>query len=182
MPRIMKTDTHSEFNALFQIGREKGEKNDCSVKAVALITGKTYDEAHIELQRRGRINRQGVQNNIILDAAAALGEPTKRLLLKDVYHIIQSYPKPHYGLKNITSHHPRRFPQIWSKAPDCLLFSNAHVAAFINGAVIDWSVNNVLRIVQINYRERDEQKMMEFIEWVKSQRSADALRYWNVRD
>jgi hypothetical protein len=63
--------------------------------------------------------------------------------------IIDKYPKGHRDvLKNVTTHHPRRFPQAF-EGLNLLLVSKGHFVAIANGQVECYSVNNSLRAIFI---------------------------------
>jgi hypothetical protein len=96
-------------------------------------------------------------------ACKALGEPI--VTFSPHHKIIAKYPGVHKNLSNITTHHPRRFPQVWKGAPNMLLSSSRHIAAFIDGEVHDWSVNNALRANTIFIREVDKEA---FTNWLES--------------
>ncbi len=146
MPAIKKVSYTTVFSQLNNEAYSKGETNDCSVKAVALVTGALYDDAHRALSTRGRKARHGAYTSDIIAAVRSFGKTTNAV---DARAIIAQYPSPHRDvLKNVTTHHPRRFNKAWPKGR-FLLFSRRHVSAVIDGVLHDWAVNKALRVSYI---------------------------------
>jgi len=147
MPAIERINLHKKFDELHGKTAEFAEYNDCAVKAVALLANVSYEIAHATLKELGRPNRHGTYLSQTLAALVKLGCPSMEFFSHR--SIIKRYPGQGPGLKNITTHHPRRYPMIWHNAPNMLLKSQHHIAAFVNGEVIDWSVNRALRVTNI---------------------------------
>jgi hypothetical protein len=137
----------------------KMEKRDCAVVAVALMVGITYDEAHDALKAAGRKDRAGTPMPCIAHGMRLLGHP---ILNAPHLGIIKSYPGIHSTLKNVTTHHFRRFENVWRDAPDFMILSRNHILAVIGGKVQDWSVNNTLRAVHTYIRASDRDAWAEF--------------------
>lgn len=146
MPAIKKIAYTNIFSQLNNEAFAKGENNDCSVKAVALVTGSLYDVAHRALDAQGRSQRKGAYTTQIHAAIAALGKKVVQVNPRD---IIALYPEPHRSvLKGITTHHPRRFDKVWPKGK-YLLYSRRHVSAVIDGVLHDWAVNSARRVISV---------------------------------
>ena len=143
---MIKTNTPKEFEDLYSASRSLNESNDCTVKAVALVCGVTYQEAHAEMKRRGRKDRRGA---FAWQYKAAVEHFGKRIITRTANEFISQYPGIHKTLSHVTSHHPRRFPGVFSKDKVYLLRSRSHVLAVIGGEVKDWSINKSLRIIDI---------------------------------
>ena len=136
----VRTET---FNELQEKSKEMGELNDCGVKAVAVVTGMTYEEAHAALKHLGRINGVGSQRGWITDVIESRGFTVKRIPNE---HFISQYPgEKKNDLKNITTHHPARFPEPFAMGV-YLMFTKSHVAACVSGVVHDWSIGRSLRV------------------------------------
>lgn len=147
MPAIKKISYTTTFSQLNDQSFKHGETNDCAVKAVALVTEKLYSEAHRALADRGRKTRQGTPFRAIDETIKEFGYKVERV---DPREIIAAYPSPHRDvLKNITTHHPRRFNKVWPKGT-YLLYSRAHVSAVIDGELHDWAVNRAKRVWRID--------------------------------
>lgn len=126
-----------------------GDRAHCSVIAIAAITKLPPKQVQEALAAAGRRIGHGTTEWQHTRALKLLGfKPTfhDRLWIEAM---IASYPAPHNNLKNITTHHPRRFKKAWANQPDMLLFSSSHVAAFVDGKVVDWSIAKSLQITSV---------------------------------
>lgn len=139
-----KTRTVSEsYIRIDEASRKFGETRDCSVKALAILTGASYAAAHAALKAAGRTDRQGAWSSDMKRAAATLGFSFERVNLQP---IIQQYPERHQTLKSVTSYHPARFRRAWKDQPDMLMETSGHFLAFKGGKVHDWSASRALRV------------------------------------
>ena len=146
MPKIKTSIRTEEFIQLSQQASSMGEKNDCSVKAVALVAGVSYEQALVALAQEGRKNGKGAYTQPILRAVERCGKNHVRL---PVDLIIKSYPKGHCDvLKNVTTHHPARFPAAW-KSGTFLMFTTRHVCAIIDGVNHDWTNGRAMRAMSV---------------------------------
>lgn len=66
-----------EMEAINLSSTLKNEWNDCAVKAIALATGKGYDEIHKLLKKMGRRDRGTTQRDVIYCALQRLGAGVK---------------------------------------------------------------------------------------------------------
>lgn len=143
----IKTSQRSEqFKAMCANTSAYGEKNDCSVKAVALACGVSYDVAHAEMQKQGRKQGRGASTASIELACIALG---KQLNPVSPRHKIAAYPGVHKNLQNVTTHHPARFPDVWKDGKTYLAYIRGHVLAIVDGVVHDWTVGRAYRVQRI---------------------------------
>lgn len=143
MPALKPTARPEEFRELEIACRSAGDYNACTVIAISLLTGITFDQAQAMMAKRGRKVGKGAHG--IHGALNELGYSLKRVSLRD---IISSYPAPHCNvLKNVTTHHPRRFPGCFDASKNYLIHSRGHVAAMLGGEVKDWSINSALRVI-----------------------------------
>lgn len=146
MPAIKKIGYTQIFSQLNNTSFAEGETNDCSVKAVALVCDIDYKTAKAALAANGRKDRQGAYTSDIVRTVRGFG---KTAVVTWARQIIDKYPSPHRDvLKNVTTHHPRRFNKVWPKGR-FLLFSRGHVSAVIDGVLHDWAVNSAKRVYQI---------------------------------
>lgn len=108
-----------------------GENNDCTVKALTAATGLTYDECHAALKTAGRKNRRGCHmHREGVAAATALG-----------FHMTRLGPHQYNAKTMITAERDRNL-----KKGRFVLRVRGHVAALIDGKVIDWSQGRRHRI------------------------------------
>lgn len=150
MARKSRTTHPSEFTLLDTLAKAKGETNDCAVKAVALACDVPYDVAHAALREAGRQDKQGTFHWTTRKAIKKLGFKVREWTFKEKQAAIKKYPGVHSKLAYITTHHPRRFPEAWEGChPNMLWRSARHILSVKDGKVMDWSVNNSLRVVDI---------------------------------
>jgi len=116
----------------------KGDRAHCAVIAIAAITRLPAKKVQETLTRCGRKIGTGTSDWEMSHALKLLGFKVTRTVA--LHKIIASYPGPHNNLKNVTTHHPRRFRKVWADQPDMLMFSGSHVSAFVDGKVVDWAV------------------------------------------
>lgn len=147
MPAIKRVNHTQIFSQLNAKTWEHGENNDCSVKAVAIVCGVSYDAAKTALAARGRKDGKGAYTQDIL--AVCRTEFGKETTLVDMKKVVATYPSPHCNvLKGITTHHPRRFNKVWPKG-NYLMFVTRHVAAVVDGVTHDWTVNKAMKVVAL---------------------------------
>lgn len=146
MAMIKATPRTEQFNSLCNETVARNEKNDCSVKAVALVCGVSYDVAHAEMAKQGRKNGRGAQTTAIELACIALG---KRIEPINPKHKIAAYPGVHKNLQNVTTHHPARFPDVWKDGKTYLAYIRGHVLAIVDGQVHDWTLGRAKRVYRI---------------------------------
>ena len=137
--------TNPRYAELVKSSSDANETNDCSVKAVALVTGLPYEKAHAALDSLGRKAGKGSYTHDILKAVENLGFMPVEVPLAE---IISLYPKPHNKLKSVTTHHPERFAKVWPKG-SYLLFSSHHVTAIVDGETVDWTLGRSQRALSV---------------------------------
>lgn len=149
MPRLKRTTPPSEFQVMRNDASYIQENNDCAVVAVALLCKRPYNEVAELSYALGRVKGKGTNWMIIRAMFKHYGYELARMELR---YFIDQYPKPHCNvLKNMTTHHPRRFPGVFDDGYEYLLDCRRHVAAMQGGEVKDWSINNSLQ-VSVLYR------------------------------
>lgn len=152
MPRIKYTRTPDTFNQLHTEGREQfKERGDCAVKAIAIACDVPYATAHALCAKYGRKHGSGTYMHITSNVLKELGFEMVRWGYTQYRNMIAQYPGAHSGLKNITSHHPRRFRRAWAQHDSkVLMFLTArHILTVKHGEVIDWSVNKALQVTEV---------------------------------
>lgn len=136
----------TEIQKKIDVERLKGEAKDCSVTAVAIVCGVSYDVAHVALAAQGRKDRHGLAMFQINAACHSLGFKVERIRGSE---FIDRYPARHLVLKHVTTHHPERFPEAFEDEGPLLLYTSNHVAAFRDGVVHCWSRGQSLRVTSI---------------------------------
>ncbi len=135
-----------KFWELHSEASELKERNDCTVKAIAIATGCTYKQAHKAMADAGRKNGKGAYVSQQRVALAALGFKMERIDLKS--EVVSKYPSPHFNLQGATTHHAVRFAKVWASLPPMMMYTQgfSHVAAFRDGKVHDWTAGRAFRI------------------------------------
>ncbi len=128
---MMSATTQSLWNAMSAKADRHGETNDCTVRALTASTGLDYDVCHAQLKKQGRKNRKGCHWFIEgPKAAKALGF-TMRQLTRTEYRA-----KTMISAERDTSLRSGRY---------CVLV-RGHVAAMVEGKIVDWSQGRRHRI------------------------------------
>jgi hypothetical protein len=148
MPRIKRIGMTDEYNALVGKTFEHGETNDCAIKAICLVTGADYRTVREMLAERGRRARKGTYTADSLAVIRDLGFEPWQLSYLEMREIVSRYPGCHKNLRHITTHHPRRFAQVWPKGR-FLIQVRGHICAVIEGQLHDWSANKALRVISM---------------------------------
>lgn len=132
------------------------EKNDCTIIAISIVTGKPYEECRTALMNHGKRRRQGCRISIQKKALKELGFSFKTIPSK---FFLNQYSELYKRcIKNITTHQPDRFPHVFCNGRIYLLFSPQHVSAMVDGKVHDWArgrrkkVTTILEIFPANSR------------------------------
>ena len=125
------------------------DKNYCAIIAVSAITSQPVEKVRELMEANGRKRKRGTKHETTRKVLEILGYKVTEWSFAKRHQIIQQYPEPHNRLENITTHHPRRFPQVWQGQPDMLMFSRAHVSAYVDGVVCDWAVKHSKRVVEL---------------------------------
>ena len=146
MGRIRAIDTTDIYKKISTETKKADEGNDCSVKALALVTGQKYAVAQKALAKKGRKKGEGIESVHIVDAVKEAGFTVKEV---GSSHFIEQYPGVHVNLKNVTTHHPDRFPRAWADGHTYLAFTAGHALAIIDGYNHDHTRGSAKRVIRI---------------------------------
>jgi len=137
----------SEFMALQSKAQQVLENNDCAVRAIAIACDVDYDKARHMLAAEGRKPGRGTYRAQTKRVIQALGYTvTERF----VSPFISKYPGRHAQvLRNVTTHHPERFNEVWADGKTYLFFCARHVLAVKNGVNHDWTKGRAKRVIDI---------------------------------
>lgn len=138
--KYAKTDL---YRALNREGYARGERDDCSVIAIAAATGAPYEKAHAAMREAGRKDRGGACRYSIRAALGLLGARAEDV---EPVRFLARYPGAHKNLRNVTSHHPDRFPSAWKDGCIYLLFTAGHVLCVRDGENHDWTRGRSMRV------------------------------------
>lgn len=147
MGRIKNVGLTEEYISKCNTSKTVGEYNDCAVIAISVATGVDYLTVKTMLELEGRKPRKGTYLNLQIKVLVKLGFKLKRIHLADV---IEKFPRPHCDvLKNVTTHHPRRFPGAFDDSKTYFMRTASHVLTMKDGIVHDWSINKSLRLISL---------------------------------
>lgn len=121
------------YATIKQDSKSRGERNDCVVKALALVTGKSYDECHRALRINGRRNRGYTYRHTTEAAIEQLGYK-RELVTRSVI-----------GLRQPTVN---QFPRI-AGPKTYMVFTARHALAYVNGKVEDWTAGRRHRVKEV---------------------------------
>lgn len=121
---MMTSKTKALWDAMATASAAHNEHNDCTVKALSAATGIDYADCHKAMAKAGRKNRRGCHFHITgRDAAKALGFK------------METVPDSKYSAKTmITAERDRAL-----KSGRYVLRVRGHVAALVDGKIVDWS-------------------------------------------
>lgn len=151
MPRIsssakIRTEAFSELQ---KASAKLGETNDCTVKAIAVVTGITYEEAHKLCVDMGRKRHRGMYQHQYHTIIRALGFTIERINTDDIQAKYSRAKTGGYRYKNLTSHHVALYPEAWNDGHVYLVGMRGHVGAVRDGKLHDWTVGSSRRIVSV---------------------------------
>jgi len=121
------------FKTLQESSIFHGERNDCTVKALAIAGGLTYGVAHTMLAKRGRKFCKGAYTRDVISALTELGKTIE-------------YVTEHASFKNIKT--IKSLKMLNLKA--CYLITTAqHILTMKDGVIHDWTNERLHRIKEI---------------------------------
>lgn len=128
---MLDTNSKALWDAMSAKASAKGETNDCTVRALTASTGLDYDVCHAQLRKQGRKNRKGCHWYIEgPKAAEALGYTMRQL------------ERSEYSAKTmISAERDRKL-----RNGNFVVLVRGHVAALLDGKVVDWSQGRRHRI------------------------------------
>jgi hypothetical protein len=126
--------SHSQkYAALAESSKFHGEKNDCTVKALAISGNLTYGVAHTMMAKRGRKPRMGSHTAYVISALQELGKNVEHVSERASFQNVKT-------IKAIQSLNLR----------GCYLIrTSGHILAMESGIVHDWTANRCHRICDI---------------------------------
>lgn len=155
------------FEKMEKRSRKWCESNDCTVIALAIATGKTYEQAHGALALRGRNHRKGVLMAAFWKALDDLGFTEKEVYRHSLIQnseILNDYLKDDERervnkmrrtrwakgrtMKSIEAHLPKRGVY--------LIQTSTHILCVRAGQIHDWTKNRKHRITHVHHIMRAE--------------------------
>lgn len=131
---MMASESKSLWDTMATASKAHGEHNDCTVMALTAATGCSYDDCHAALQQAGRKNRRGCQFPTIGKRAA-----------KSLGFLMEEMDWRDYSAKTmITAERDRKL-----RTGKYVLRVRGHVAAMVDGKIVDWTAGRRHRIRNI---------------------------------
>lgn len=147
MPKPQTVGYDQAYIDLRRQADQLGDKMCCAVIAVAAVTGASFELTQQAFIRNGRKPGKRTKNEITQKVLQEFGYAVEEVN-REVF--FARYPTPHNrALKNITTHHPERFNAAWKDGETYLLWSDGHISAVIDGALVDHAVGHKRRVVYI---------------------------------
>ena len=134
----MKQNRYEELKAYAEA---IGDKNYCSVIAVAVILNLDYKKAYRLCAKYGRQHRKGMYTCDILTLVRENGANAQKV---DKDKVLATVDRRNYRVKTLTINN-FKMSNYYSKGR-YLVFVNGHVAAVRNGITHDWSKNKAKKI------------------------------------
>jgi hypothetical protein len=127
-----------DYEQLRKAAVEMDERKDCAVKAVAVVAGLPYAEAHQHMEAAGRKRRDGTQDYITRRVLKSLGLKTEQVDVK---------ARTVRTLERELKYRSGNF-LVWTS-------SGRHVMAIKNGKSYDWTQGRLHRILRVERVVRD---------------------------
>lgn len=135
----------SKFEMICNDSRSYNERNDCTVKALAIATGIDYLDAHTALKKQGRGDRQGCMKPQQEKALNSVGYSIERLAR---YKLTPSGRRcgvmKEYRGKTMTT-----VAKYLDPSKVYWIYTSGHVAAVVNGKVEDWTEGRRHRVLDV---------------------------------
>lgn len=120
-----------------------GETNDCAVKALALVAGASYPNAHRALAEQGREPGSETYRHELRAALEGWGLTVRRTYTRALVALLT-------GHRNPTTGEAAEDPEPWAELGDRLLvFTEGHVAALVDGRLEDWTEDYAAPVVDV---------------------------------
>lgn len=117
------------WQGLRRESNQLGEKNDCGVCALSVVTGLPYANCHAALKKHGRKNGKGTFNWQIFRAVEDLGFKLFEI------------PCPYKGLRSLGRNLPQK--------GNFFIWVTGHYAGVRDGVIHDWSNGKCLRVQKV---------------------------------
>ena len=116
--------TYEHYEKIQKASSILREENDCSVIALAVASGKSYEEVHSLFTYFGRLNGKGVKLDTIKNVAHQLHLRLDPILVKNT--------TTNQFIKWIACKRNEKY----------LLLTRGHIATVVNGTLMDWRKQN----------------------------------------
>ena len=161
------------FEKVKKRSRKWGESNDCTVKALAIATGISYEQAHGLLALRGRSYRKGTSMSNVWSAIHELGWTATTIVDRPMVERHERWSQMGHKMtttdevKKIRKHElfkAKTIKTLSDYLPSRGIFlveTSSHVLCVRAGQIHDWTKNRRHRITQIHRISRKKQETTE---------------------
>lgn len=132
----------TKLEALREDARFLNEKNDCTVKACAVVTGYAYKDLHLLMQAEGRQPGKGVTRLTYQRMLVKLGFEIKLIWAKESDH-------SQYDMSGLTMRTVEPTLQHYFPNRKFLVSTRDHVAGFDGQDLVDWTNGRQHRVLDI---------------------------------
>lgn len=134
-----------EFESVALSSQRHGEHNDCSVKAVTILTGLPYATVHAAFKRAGRRDRSGTYTSTTMKAIELLGYRAVPIDLDLKRHLMAV--RFNWPCKTLTVKQIEKFNGLWDNEGSVLVKTSGHMLAVENESVHDFTTGTKRRIL-----------------------------------
>ena len=132
---------HEKYTEIRKGSAQYREKNDCSVVATAATCDVQYWEAHRALKKHGRKKHTGAGPHIYLKAIKDLGFKTVWFEWSKICQMARDNGTTYLTSNNVVKALPPRGKY--------LIRTHTHIAAVVDGEMVDWTEGRRFRVAQI---------------------------------
>ena len=132
---------HEKYTEIRKGSAQYREKNDCTVVATAATCNVQYWEAHRALKKHGRKKHTGAGPHIYLKAIKDLGFKTVWFEWSKICQMARDNGTTYLTSNNVVKALPPRGKY--------LIRTHTHIAAVVDGEMVDWTEGRRFRVVQI---------------------------------
>jgi hypothetical protein len=148
IPHTAKVWTE-KFNELCMESSKMGETNDCTVKAICVVTGATYADVHARMAAKGRQRRKGAFQWDTHAVIRELGFTCTRVKKEEMEAKYDIKKTGGYIYKQLTTHHLAVYPEAWKDGHAYIIHTSRHVSGAVDGTLHDWAIGRAKRIQSI---------------------------------
>lgn len=142
---MMDATSKTLWDTMSQASNLKGERNDCTVRAMTAATGLPYDVCHAEFAKAGRRKGCGVHFRVMGPSVAKkLGFNLRRMNRGEYIAQLGRTDREYLAKTMITAERDKAF-----KSGNFIALVTRHAAAIVDGKVIDWSQGKAKRLQEV---------------------------------
>jgi hypothetical protein len=145
MARVSKEFRHEGYVKMREHANLAKGNNDCSIISTALATGISYEESHDLYKSVGRRDGHGVS---CIQISSAINKLYKKHKVKSKYYYTEDM-KPLYENIHAKTLTFNNIAKVLDKEKKYIIIGVAHMVAFTDGRIADWSEGTKQKVVDI---------------------------------